>query len=408
MITYGLCGRTLRHSYSKIIHEYLGNSGYKLLSLEKDELYELFESKGFKALNVTIPYKQDALMLCDVVSDEAKAIGSVNTVVNKNGKLYGYNTDIDGMRLLAKKAGISLSGKKVLVLGSGGTSLTARALAKSEGAKEILVVSRSGEVNYDNVYDESDAEIIINTTPVGMFPNNGKAAVDLSRFPKLTGVLDAVYNPLKTELILEAESLGIPAAGGLFMLVAQAKRAEELFFDKVIADEENERVYRTLMQSFRNIVLIGMPGCGKTTVGKALAKKLGREFVDIDALIEKNAKKSIPEIFANDGEEVFRRFETEAAIEAGKMTGKIIACGGGIVTRERNYRPLKQNALIVRLVRSLDRLAMDGRPLSSSRERLTEMQKEREPLYLRFADVSFENNTTIEDLTEKILEEFNK
>ncbi|MBP3940859.1 MAG: AAA family ATPase [Christensenellaceae bacterium] len=405
---YALIGRTLGHSYSVPIHAGFGNSDYILKNLEPEELEGFIKGKDFCGLNVTIPYKQAVMPFLDEIDDSALAIGSVNTVVNKNGRLYGYNTDIDGMRLLAKKAGISLSGKKVLILGSGGTSLTARALAKSEGAKEILVVSRSGEVNYDNVYDESDAEIIINTTPVGMFPNNGKAAVDLSRFPKLTGVLDAVYNPLKTELILEAESLGIPAAGGLFMLVAQAKRAEELFFDKVIADEENERVYRTLMQSFRNIVLIGMPGCGKTTIGKALAKKLGREFVDIDALIEKNAKKSIPEIFANDGEEVFRRFETEAAMEAGKMTGKIIACGGGIVTRERNYRPLKQNALIVRLVRSLDRLAMDGRPLSSSRERLTEMQKEREPLYLRFADVSFENNTTIEDLTEKILEEFNK
>ena len=316
---YALIGRTLGHSYSVPIHAGFGNSDYILKNLEPEALEGFIKGKDFCGLNVTIPYKQAVMPFLDEIDDSALAIGSVNTVVNKNGRLYGYNTDIDGMRLLAKKAGIALSGKKVLVLGSGGTSLTARALAKSEGAKEILVVSRSGEVNYDNVYDESDAEIIINTTPVGMFPNNGKAAVDLSRFPKLTGVLDAVYNPLKTELILEAESLGIPAAGGLFMLVAQAKRAEELFFDKVIADEENERVYRTLMQSFRNIVLIGMPGCGKTTVGKALAKKLGREFVDIDALIEKNAKKSIPEIFANDGEEVFRRFETEAAIEAGKM-----------------------------------------------------------------------------------------
>lgn len=405
---YALIGRTLGHSYSVPIHAGFGNSDYILKNLEPEALEGFIKGRDFCGLNVTIPYKQSVMPFLDEIDDSALAIGSVNTVVNKNGKLYGYNTDIDGMRLLAKKVGISLSGKKVLVLGSGGTSLTARALAKSEGAREILVVSRSGVVNYDNVYDESDAEIIINTTPVGMFPNNGKAALDLSRFPKLTGVLDAVYNPLKTELILEAESLGIPAAGGLFMLVAQAKRAEELFFNKVIANEENERVYRMLMQSFRNIVLIGMPGCGKTTVGKALAKKLGREFVDIDALIEKNAKKSIPEIFADDGEEVFRQFETEAAIEAGKMTGKIIACGGGIVTRERNYRPLKQNALIVRLIRGLDMLAMDGRPLSSSRERLTEMQKEREPLYQRFADVSFENNTTIEDLTEKILEEFNK
>lgn len=401
---YALIGRTLSHSYSIQIHAGFGNPDYCLKNIEPEELETFIKNKAFCGLNVTIPYKLAVMPFLDRIDESAKAIGSVNTVVKEeDGTLIGYNTDIYGMKLLAKKAGVELKGKKVLILGSGGTSLTARALCREEGASEAIVVSRSGEFNYENIYEIKDAEVIINTTPVGMYPENGRAPIDIAKFPKLTGVLDAVYNPLKTELIFEAESRGIPCTGGLYMLVAQAKRAEELFFNRTIENSENDRVYRELVDSVRNIVLIGMPGSGKSTLGKSAAKKLGREYIDIDRLIAKNAGMSIPEIFERFGEETFRKYETEAAIQAGKLSGKVIACGGGIVTRERNYRPLKQNGCIIRITREIERLAMDGRPLSSSKEAVMKLGKEREPLYRRFQDFEVKNDSRVKEVTERIL-----
>ncbi|MBR5553660.1 MAG: AAA family ATPase, partial [Clostridia bacterium] len=290
MAEYGLCGERLSHSYSEIIHKMLGNEKYRLLSMTKQDFYSFFEKREFCAVNVTIPYKTDAYALCDIVSDEAKMIGSVNTVVNKNGKLYGYNTDIFGFIYMLRLAGVEICGKKVLILGTGGTSLTANAACKKLGAKEAVTVSRSGRVNYENVYtDHADAQIIINTTPVGMYPSNGISPIDISKFADLSGVADVIYNPGKTRLILDAQKRGIPTAGGLSMLVAQAVEADRIFFDKENADVFGitKKVLGIIESGVRNIILVGMPGCGKTTVGKILAKKLSRELIDADEYLTK-------------------------------------------------------------------------------------------------------------------------
>ena len=402
MISYGLCGRTLKHSYSKIIHEYLGNDDYRLLSLEKDELYELFESKGFKALNVTIPYKQDALMLCDVVSDEARAIGSVNTVVNKNGTLYGYNTDYFGFVYMLNRAGISLKNKKIVILGSGGTSLTARAVCKGEGAKETVVVSRRGEVNYDNISDYADADVLINTTPVGMYPDNGRKPVDLSVFNNLSGVVDVIYNPIKTALVIEAQKKGIPSTTGLPMLVAQAVRAHEYFFDTKVADSVIEEVYYKCLMKILNVVFVGMPGCGKTSIGKAYANLTGRSFLDTDIFVEQSGM-SIPQIFEKYGEEAFRDKETAAIKMLSSMSEKVIATGGGAVKREENVEMMKQNGVVVYLKRSLDKLATDGRPLSQGGDdRIKQLYEERHLLYENAADVVIETHEDVDECARRL------
>ena len=402
MIQYGLCGRTLRHSYSKIIHEYLGNNDYKLLSLEKDELYELFESRKFKALNVTIPYKQDALSLCDIVSDEAKAIGSVNTVVNKNGVLYGYNTDYFGFVYMLKRAGISLAGKKVVILGSGGTSLTAQAVCAGEGAREFIVVSRRGLVNYDNVTDHSDADILINTTPVGMYPDNGRMPIDLSLFPKLSGVVDVIYNPNKTALVHEAEKKNIPATTGLPMLVAQAVRAHEYFFDIKLPDSTIEDVYYKCLMKTLNVVFVGMPGCGKTSVGRAYADITKRSFLDTDIFVEQQGM-SIPEIFEKFGEETFRDKETAAIKMLTAMSEKVIATGGGAVKNTDNIKMMKQNGIVVYLKRDLDKLSTDGRPLSEGgEEKIKQLYEERRVLYENAADIVIETHEDVDECAKRL------
>lgn len=402
MIQYGLCGRTLRHSYSKIIHEYLGNSEYRLFSLEKDELYELFESKNFKALNVTIPYKQDALMLCDVVSDEAKAIGSVNTVVNKNGKLYGYNTDYSGFVYMLKRAGISLAGKKVVILGSGGTSLTARAVCRGECAKEFVVVSRHGKLNYDNISEHSDADILINTTPVGMYPDNGRSSVDINVFKNLSGVVDVIYNPNKTALVLEAVKRNIPATTGLPMLVAQAVRAHEYFFDTKLSDSAIEEVYYKCLMKTLNVVFVGMPGCGKTSVGKAYAEITNRTFLDTDVFVEQQGM-AIPEIFEKYGENAFRDKETAAIKMLSSMSEKVIATGGGAVKRDGNVEMMKQNGVVVYLRRDLCKLSTDGRPLSQGgEERIKQLYEERHALYENAADIVIETHEDVDECAKRL------
>lgn len=402
MIQYGLCGRTLKHSYSKVIHEFLGNSEYKLLSLEKDELYELFEAKNFKALNVTIPYKLDALNLCDVVSDEAKAIGSVNTVVNKNGTLYGYNTDYFGFVYMLERAGISLCGKKVVILGSGGTSLTARAVCRGEGARETVVVSRRGEVNYDNIEDHADADVLINTTPVGMYPDNGRSPIDISIFTSLCGVVDVIYNPIRTALIAEAQKKGIPATTGLPMLVAQAVRAHEYFFDTKLSDSVIEEVYYKCLMKILNVVLVGMPGCGKTSIGKAYATLAGRSFLDTDIFVEQ-AGTPIPEIFEKYGEEAFRDKETAAIEMLSAMSEKVIATGGGAVKREKNVELMKQNGVVVYLKRELSKLSTDGRPLSQGgNERIKQLYEERHALYENAADVVIETHEDVDECAARL------
>lgn len=402
MINYGLCGRTLKHSYSKVIHEFLGNEDYKLLSLEKDELYELFESKSFKAVNVTIPYKLDALNLCDVVSDEAMSIGSVNTVVNKDGMLYGYNTDYYGFVYMLKRAGIELCGKKVVILGSGGTSLTARAVCKGEGARETVVVSRKGTVNYDNITDHADADVLINTTPVGMYPDNGRVPVDLSLFNNLSGVVDVIYNPIRTALVTQAEKRNIPATTGLPMLVAQAVRAHEYFFDTKVDDSIIEDVYYKCLLKILNVVFVGMPGCGKTSVGKAYASLTKRSFLDTDIFVEQ-AGMSIPEIFEKYGEEAFRDKETAAIQMLSSMSEKVIATGGGAVKREKNVELMKQNGVVVYLRRDLAKLSTEDRPLSQGGdERVKQLYEERHTLYENAADVTVDTHEDVEECAARL------
>ena len=308
---YGLLGRKLGHSWSAPIHAALGCGGYRLIELEPEELAGFLQREDIGGLNVTIPYKRDVMPYCDEIDEAALAIGSVNTIARRNGKLYAWNTDAVGFCWMAERSGISLKGRKVIILGSGGASLTAQAMSRRLGAREIVVISRSGENNYETLSRHADAEVIINTTPVGMYPNTGTSPVDLTQFPACRGVLDVIYNPRHTALLLQAEQLGIPCSDGLPMLVAQAKAAEEHFFETTISDSENERILADLRAQTANIVVIGMPGCGKTTVGQALAELTGREAIDIDARIVERAGCSIPEIFAQDGEAAFRALERE-------------------------------------------------------------------------------------------------
>ena len=403
---YGLLGRRLGHSWSVPIHTALGCQGYRLIELEPEELAGFLAQPNIGGLNVTIPYKRDVMPLCDVIDPMAQAIGSVNTLTRRaDGKLYAFNTDAAGFCWMAERAGISFAGKKAVVLGSGGASLTAVACAKKLGAREVVVISRSGENNYGNLSRHADADIVVNTTPVGMFPNNGAAAVDLATFPRCSGVLDVVYNPRRTALLLQAEALGIPCSDGLPMLVAQAKAAEEHFFEKSIPDSENERILALLRQECTNIVLIGMPGCGKTTVGQALSELTGREAVDIDRRIVERAGCSIPEIFAHGGESAFRALEQEETAEAGKLSGKIILTGGGVIKDERNYASLHQNGRIYHLIRDISVLPTNGRPLSQGTD-LSAMWREREPLYARFRDVEIQNDGSLQETAAAIWRDF--
>lgn len=401
---YGLLGEKLGHSFSPRIHKALAGYDYQLRPTPPEEVEALFRRRDFKGLNVTIPYKQTVIPLCDEVDPRAAAIGAVNTVVNRDGRLTGYNTDLDGLIYLAKRAGIDMAGKKVVILGSGGTSRTARAAAKELGAKEVVVISRKGENNYENISRHGDAGVLINTTPVGMYPNCGAVALSLDVFPRLTGVLDVVYNPLRTALAMDAEARGIPCSCGLPMLVAQARRAAELFTGEDIPDNRLENVISDLTDQVRNIVLIGMPGSGKSAVGRGLARRLGKEFIDVDRLIEEEARMSIPKIFAEKGEDGFRKLESRLTREAGARTGCVISTGGGVVTRDENYLPLHQNGVIVHITRDLNLLPKNGRPISQSTD-LHELWAKRQLMYLAFADLEVDNDGTVEDTVETIIKE---
>ena len=403
---YGLLGRKLGHSWSVPIHTALGCQGYRLIELEPEELEGFLSQPNIGGLNVTIPYKRDVMPFCDVIDPMAQAIGSVNTLTRRaDGKLYAFNTDAAGFCWMAERAGISFAGKKTVVLGSGGASLTAVACAKKLGAREVVVISRSGENNYGNLDRHADADIVVNTTPLGMYPNNGTSAVDLTAFPRCSGVLDVVYNPRRTALLLQAEKLGIPCSDGLPMLVAQAKAAEEHFFEKSIPDSENERILLQLRRECTNIVLIGMPGCGKTTVGQALAALAGREAIDVDQRIVERAGCSIPEIFAQGGETAFRALEREETAAAGKLSGKIILTGGGVIMDERNYAQLHQNGRIYHLIRDLNILPTDGRPVSQSTN-LHTLWETRAPHYARFRDVDVQNSGSVQETAQAIWRDF--
>lgn len=403
---YGLLGRKLGHSYSVPIHKALGNDNYRLFELEPDELQEFMSRGDIGGLNVTIPYKRDVIKYCDEVSPEAMDVGSVNTIVRKDdGRLYAYNTDVYGFEYMARHANILFTKKKVVVLGSGGAYLAVRAAAKYMGAEEIICISRSGENNYDNIARHADAQIIVNATPVGMYPKNGESPVDLKSFPHCEGVLDLIYNPRRTALLMQAEGLGIPCAGGLSMLVAQAKAAEEYFFDTKIDDGIIAKITSELRRESENIILIGMPGCGKTSIGEALSSITGRESIDTDALVEARAGISIPEIFKRFGEAEFRRMEREAVADAGRCGGKIIMTGGGVVKDMRNYAPLSQNGRIYHIIRDINELERDGRPLSQGAD-LSKMYEERLPLYMNFRDTYINNDSTPKGAAEKIWRDF--
>lgn len=398
----GLLGRKLGHSYSPQIHQELGGYAYQLFEKEPEELEDFLRHGGFSGVNVTIPYKKDVISLLDELSPTARDIGSVNTILRRpDGSLYGHNTDYYGFTSLVRKSGVSVNGKKVLVLGSGGTSNMAVKALENLGAR-VIVISRKGPNHYGNLELHQNAAVIVNTTPVGMYPNTGAAPLNLKGFPRLEGVLDVVYNPARTQLLLEAEALGLPHENGLWMLVAQAKEAAECFTGHSICDSEIARIHHKLSGQMQNIVLIGMPGCGKSTIASLLAEKLGRKLVDLDAEVEAAAGKSIPEIFAQEGEDAFRDWETKVLEHYGKQSSLILPTGGGCVTRQRNYPLLHQNGTIFWLKRNLSLLPTEGRPLSQ-RSRVQDLYAVRKSLYSAFADEVVDNNGTLEETLRQIL-----
>ena len=397
----GLLGRKLGHSYSPQIHGMLGNYSYELFEKEPEELEAFLKNAEFNGINVTVPYKKAVIPFLDELTPVAKKLGAVNTVVRRSGKLIGHNTDYFGFQTMANDSGLAVAGKKVLVLGSGGASNTAVAVLKKMGA-EITVISRSGENNYGNLHKHADAAVIVNTTPVGMYPNTGISPADLDCFPKLEGVLDVIYNPARTQLLLDAEKRSLVTRNGLLMLVAQAKEAAEWFTGTSFSNNLIPIIRKTLSSQMENTVLIGMPGCGKSTVGKLLAQMTGKIFVDADEKIVELAGKSIPDIFAQDGEEAFRRLETAALEQLGKQSGLVIATGGGCVTKSCNYPLLHQNGRIFWLQREIDILPTEGRPLSQ-RNDLKTMYENRKPLYKAFADHIIDNNGTPEAAVSRIV-----
>ena len=410
---YGLIGSKLGHSYSKLIHEMLCGYRYDLCPLPTEaEARAFLKKRLFKAINVTIPYKKLVMEYCTYIDPRAKAIGAVNTVVNKNGLLYGYNTDYSGFAHLCEAHGVDFAGRTVLILGTGGTHNTTSAVARDKGAAKILTVSRKpdpekGELSYTQALT-SGAQIIINTTPAGMYPNVGVCNLDVAAMPGLEAVLDVVYNPDKTELILRAEEAGVPvAAGGLEMLVAQAVYAAEYFLGRTFDDAAGEidRITAALRRDTLNVALIGMPSSGKTTVGRALAEALGKRFVDLDEEIVKADGRSIPDIFAAEGEEGFRQKETAIIAQFAKEGRQLLSCGGGAVKKPENVRLLRQNGVVLFLDRPLDALTVGGgRPLSSSADALRTMYAERRPLYLAAADAVVPNETTVADAVKASME----
>jgi len=409
---YGCIGRKLGHSFSKIIHNELCDYVYELKELEPNELCDFFTQRNFKAINVTIPYKTDVIPYLDEISQVARDIGAVNTIVNRGGKLFGYNTDFYGMRALIQRIGVDPQSKKCAVLGTGGTSKTATALLKSMGARDVFAVSRSqreGVITYATLKEKhADTQIIINTTPCGMFPDIDSVALDLDGFYRLEGVVDAVYNPLRSKLVSQALKKGIKAEGGLYMLVAQAVFAAEHFIAAEFDKKEIDRVFNTLFLQKQNIVLIGMPGCGKSTLGKKLAKYYNMEFVDSDSEIVKTAG-PIPEIFAKQGEDAFRDIESEVIRTLSQKTGCVIATGGGVIKREKNIKYLKQNGCVIFIDRPFDALQTGhGRPLSPDVQKLKALYDERMPIYNAVCDIKINADGTIYDNVQRIIDKYNE
>lgn len=392
MKKFGLIGEKLSHSYSPLIHSKFGDYPYDLCEVGEAELKPLLENVEYGGFNVTIPYKKTVMQYCDEISQRAKAIGSVNTIVREeDGRLVGYNTDYYGFSYLLETAGIEVKGLKCAVLGSGGASLTVQAVLGDMGAGEIVVISRSGENNYENISRHFDSEVIVNTTPVGMYPNNGRTPVNLDDFKNCRGAVDVIYNPNRTKFILDAMERSIPAAGGLAMLVAQAKASSELFQRREIDAEEIESAVDEIRSETLNAILIGMPGAGKTLLGQEIAARMNREFVDIDDMIEAHEGMSIPEIFEKKGETYFRKVETEMLEKACIRSGLVIATGGGVVKKKLNYGIIKQNGVVIWIKRDLDKLETDGRPLSLTIP-LEKLYAERKDAYSYWSDFYINNN----------------
>lgn len=410
---YGLIGEHLKHSYSCEIHAQIADYEYELHEIPPSGLGEFLKKREFNAINVTIPYKQDVIPYLDEISDTAKRIGAVNTIVNRNGRLYGDNTDFAGMLALAKHIGVDMKGRKVLILGTGGASKTGHALAEYMGAQSVYYVSRSGKdgsITYEQaVTEHSDAQIIINATPVGMFPKQDGRPIDISAFPKLEGVIDAIYNPLRTNLILDAQERGIPAEGGLYMLSAQAVHASAVFRDIPLDESLVDKAFKSVKNDKQSIVLIGMPSSGKTTVGRILAEKCGKQLADTDEYIVRKIGMPISDFFAKHGEAEFRKIEKETVAELSATGGRIIATGGGAVLDAENVRALKQNGVLVFLDRRPENLiATDDRPLASRRSALEKLYAERYDIYCAAAELHIDANTTPEAEADAILKELAK
>lgn len=400
---FGLIGRKLGHSDSAIIHDKFGLKNYRLFEIEPDEIESFLNTPGLKGLNVTIPYKRDVIPFMDELSDEARSVGSVNTIVFKDGKKIGHNTDVYGLYYMAKRAGIDFDNKKVVIFGSGGASRAVIYAARKMGAREIVVVSRTGENNYENLHLHKDADILVNATPVGMYPNPEGSVVDPAYFEKAAGCMDLVYNPRLTDFLKLSKNAGKIAAGGLSMLVAQAKQAEEWFLDTEIDDGEIDRVLSEVARARTSIALVGMPGAGKTSIGRALSEISGLPVYDADAEIEKEAGMTIPEIMEKEGVPVFREREAQAVRRLSLLRGAIIALGGGAVLREDNRANLKRNCRVYQIARDVNLLPRDGRPLSKN---LSEMEKERAPYYALARDVIVPNDGSIMDAAERIWRDF--
>lgn len=409
---YGLIGEKLGHSFSKDIHERIADYTFDLIPLSKEEFKTFMEKKEFTALNVTIPYKKDVIPYLDEMDEHAKAIGAVNTIVNRDGKLKGYNTDFTGFLYMVKKHNVHMEGKKVLIIGNGGASAAIQAVVQHESAGSMVIVDvvpGNGAISYDEMFSSHlDAEIIINTSPIGMYPRIGNAPIDISMFHKCEAVLDVIYNPILTRLCFEAQEMDIKRVNGLEMLIAQAKQSVEFFLDKSIDDQIIDDIYQDMLRERCNIVLIGMPSAGKTTIGKMLENRMQKDFIDLDDIIIEKAGKSIPEIFEESGEAGFRAIETEAAIEVSKLNNKIIATGGGTIKHKVNMDYLRQNGITIFIDRDVDKLISSdpNRPLSKSTDALEKMHAERLPLYQKYAAYVAVNNSDIESTVTEIEEAY--
>ena len=411
MMRYGLIGEKLGHSFSKIIHEKLADYTYDLIPLSLEELDVFMREKEFSAINVTIPYKETVMPYLDEVDPKAAKMGAVNTVVQRNGKLFGYNTDYFGFRYMLEHNHIQIAGKKVLVLGRGGASKAVIAVLEDMGAAEIHTIYykiAEDSISYETCYAlHTDAQVIVNTTPVGMYPNSGHTPIDLTPFTNLEAVADVVYNPLRTRLVLDAEEKGCQAIGGLEMLVGQAKYAVEIFLDQSLPEDSIDVVYKDLMAERRNLVLIGMSGCGKSTLGKLAAEKLGKTFVDTDAEIIKRIGMSIADYFAAYGEDSFRKVESEVVQEISTQNNLVISTGGGVIKNPENIRWLKGNGTIIWIQRDPELLESgNGRPLVPDQEAVRRLYKERLPLYTAAAETIIENDGNEEEALQKILTAF--